>query len=161
MLNGRLMDMGPNWIHGTNHNPICTLATKTDTILHDFDARTTVYGSDGKAFSPEESMRLFKKTWAIIEKAFRYSEKNKDSIEPSKSLYDFFKEQVPQFESDPKVQSLILQMSHEWGAFVGDAVDTQSLKFFFLESTIEGGMSISSYPRSPSLCSLSSTHQTT
>ena len=148
------MDMGPNWIHGTKHNPICTLASKTETILHDFDGRITIYNSDGKPFPPEESLHIFKKTWVIIEKAFRYSEENKDNIEPSKSLYDFFKEQV-QFESDPGVRSLILQMSHEWGAFVGDAVDTQSLRFFFLESTIEGGPYFPPYP-----ASLPSTHFT-
>lgn len=34
----------------------------------------------------------------------------------------------------------VLGMSQMWGAYVGDHVEIQSLKFFYLEDCIEGGM---------------------
>ena len=34
---------------------------------------------------------------------------------------------------------LVLGMSEMWGAYVGDRVDLQSLKYFFLEDCIDGG----------------------
>lgn len=120
-----------------------TLAEQTKTVLHQFDGRMTVFDTDGKVMASDEAQEIFEATWGIIQKAFEYSDKEKDNIDPSLSLYDFFKEQAPKFTSDPRKQSKILDMSHEWGAFVGDPVTKQSLKFFFLESTIEGGPTIS------------------
>ena len=38
-----------------------------------------------------------------------------------------------------KERELVLGMSQMWGAYVGDSVDRQSLKFFFLEDCINGG----------------------
>ena len=38
-----------------------------------------------------------------------------------------------------KERELVLGMSQMWGAYVGDPVDRQSLKFFFLEDCINGG----------------------
>ncbi|KKY27629.1 putative flavin containing amine oxidase [Phaeomoniella chlamydospora] len=129
---------GANWIHGTEHNPIMNLAEKTNTILHRFDGRMTIFDSDGAPMTNHDAQEVFDSTWKIIEQAFEYSDRNKDSIEPSISLFDFFKDQVPKVTSDLEKQRKILQLSEEWGAFVGDPIDKQSLKFFFLESTIEG-----------------------
>jgi len=36
-------------------------------------------------------------------------------------------------------KTLVLSMSEMWGAYVGDRVERQSLKFFFLEDCIESG----------------------
>ena len=37
---------------------------------------------------------------------------------------------------------LVLSMSQMWGAYVGDRVELQSLKYFYLEDCIEGGRHI-------------------
>ena len=37
---------------------------------------------------------------------------------------------------------LVLGMSQMWGAYVGDRVELQSLKYFYLEDCIEGGRHI-------------------
>jgi hypothetical protein len=52
---------------------------------------------------------------------------------------DFFREEIPKVEKDGRKQSLILEQAHMWGAFVGDSIERQSLKFFFLEECIDGG----------------------
>lgn len=37
---------------------------------------------------------------------------------------------------------LVLGMAEMWGAYVGDRVELQSLKYFYLEDCIEGGRHI-------------------
>ena len=75
----------------------------------------------------------------MIAKAFQYSDEHSAEIDKSKSLMDFFREQLPQVEKDPYKQSLVLEEAHIWGVFVGDSVERQSLKFFFLEECLDGG----------------------
>jgi hypothetical protein len=66
------------------------------------------------------------------------------SIPAEKSLYNYFEEQVADmFPSDHgdkarKKQQTILNMAEMWGAFVGSPIQTQSLKFFWLEECIDG-----------------------
>lgn len=52
---------------------------------------------------------------------------------------DYFKEEVPKTETEQQVICDTLECAHMWGAFVGDPIECQSLKFFFLEETIDGG----------------------
>ena len=77
--------------------------------------------------------------WGIISDAFRYSKSKDSEIPPDKSLMDFFKTEVAEKEISEKDKSVILEMAKMWGAFVGDPVERQSLKYFWLEETIEGG----------------------
>ena len=80
--------------------------------------------------------------WEIIEKAIDYSNSTSDTIDPSTSLYDFFTQQcksmVQSGELAPADEEVVLRMSEMWGAYVGDRVERQSLKFFFMEDCIEG-----------------------
>jgi monoamine oxidase len=83
--------------------------------------------------------------WSIIEKAMKYSNANSANIPAEKSLYNFFEEQVellfpPKSENETakRKRDSILQMAEMWGAFVGSPVQTQSLKFFWLEECIDG-----------------------
>lgn len=99
----------------------------------------TVFDTKGEVLPDKDAKDAFEATWGIIEKAFEHSDKNKDTIDPSRSLFNFFEEMVPTVTSDPLKQSMILEICNEWGAFVGDSIKGQSLKFFFLESTIDGG----------------------
>jgi hypothetical protein len=130
---------GANWVHGTENNPIAEIARRTGTITHDLEERQAVFDSKGNRLDDDLASKLSETVWAIVQKAFRYSDENCTTIPSSKSLMDFFKEQIPKFEKDPKKQSLILQEAHMWGSFVGDSVERQSLKFSFLEECIDGG----------------------
>lgn len=77
--------------------------------------------------------------WATIVNAFQYSDEKSGEIDKNKSLMDYFREQIPKIEKDISKQSLLLEQAHMWGAFVGDSIERQSLKFFFLEECIDGG----------------------
>ena len=61
----------------------------------------------------------------------------------TESLYGFFRSWCDRaFQCGDMTRQeveLILGMSHMWGAYVGDCVELQSLKYFYLEDCIEGG----------------------
>jgi hypothetical protein len=94
--------------------------------------------------------------WEIIGKAFKYSNSHSATIPASKSLLDFIKEHADEQIREPfpiecqateggaKVEDqmskkeLMLNLAEQWGSFVGGAVETQSLKFFWLEECLDG-----------------------
>nr|POF08139.1 protein flowering locus d [Quercus suber] len=143
---GRIVDLGPNWIHGSNNNPIMHIAKATKTELHTWDEAELLYNTDGKVVGAEEAAEYSSLLWedGIIADAFRYSEQNHSSIDSKRSLYDFFVEKVPtMFDKETadeakRKRETLLQLAKVWGAYVGDSVTTQSLKFFWLEECIEG-----------------------
>ncbi|KAF4637567.1 hypothetical protein G7Y89_g515 [Cudoniella acicularis] len=136
---GHLVDLGPNWIHGTEHNPILDLAKETSTATHTWEEKVNVFGEDGK---PLEGRSLSDDMWGIIVQAFKHSAKNTSVIDPEESLHDFFIEKVNEIypgEGELEIKrKLVMQMADLWGAFVGSPVTRQSLKFFWLEECIDG-----------------------
>ena len=85
-------------------------------------------------------MKISDLTWGIIGNAFTYSNDHKASIPSEKSLMDFFKSEVQAKDLDDQTAKLVLQMAQIWGDFVGEPIEKQSLKFFWLEECIEGGI---------------------
>lgn len=139
-----LVDIGANWIHGTDHNPILDLAKQTNTATHSWGEKFNLFSEDGNHMSPEEGAEYNEIMWGIVMEAFKHSNEDFASIPPTESLYDFFvskaEEFIPDTEKDyEKKRKIVFQMSEMWGAFVGRTVKEQSLKFFWLEETIEGG----------------------
>jgi hypothetical protein len=139
-----LVDIGANWIHGTENNPILDLAKQTNTATHSWGENFNVFSEDGIHMSPEEGTEYNEIMWGIVIDAFKHSNEDFASIPSTESLYDFFvrkaEEFIPDTEKDyEKRRRIVFQMSEMWGAFVGSPVRGQSLKFFWLEETIEGG----------------------
>jgi monoamine oxidase len=141
-----LIDVGPNWIHGTENNPILDLAKETHTDTHSWGEKFNLFDEYGHYVRDEETAEYNEIMWMIIGEAFKHSNEEGASIPVSQSLYDFFisrlKEHLPATEKDnEKKRKILLQMSKMWGGFVGSTIEKQSLKFFWLEETIEGGKS--------------------
>ena len=136
---GHLVDLGANWLHGNvKSNPITQLAAKTKTVVYEWEDRQAVIDSTGHRMDDGEATAYSKVVWEIVAQAFKYSNDCSSSIDPQKSLMDYFKEELPKRESNPVKVAEMLKMAQRWGAFVGDPIERQSLKFFFLEETIEG-----------------------
>ena len=137
---------GPNWIHGTDDNPIMQIARETKTELHAWDEEQSVVDSKGEPMDPAEAAEYGCLLWddGLIAAAFKYSNENCKSIPASRSLYDFFEEKAKELftdlpDEDAKRKRLgLLQACEMWGAYVGSPVQRQSLKFFWLEECIEG-----------------------
>jgi hypothetical protein len=74
-----------------------------------------------------------------------FSTANSGDVDSLTSLYDFFTDECEKMSSDGNLseyeKGLVLGMAEMWGAYVGDGVKRQSLKFFFLEDCIESGES--------------------
>lgn len=76
--------------------------------------------------------------WGVIADAFKYSNECA-TIPPDRSLKDFFIEKVGEKGLTDDENRVVLQMAEMWGAFIGDPIDRQSLKNFYLEECIDGG----------------------
>ncbi|EFX03191.1 flavin containing amine oxidoreductase [Grosmannia clavigera kw1407] len=151
LSNGHLVDMGPNWIHGTKDNPILDLIRETGTITsgnaiddHGKELEGAVFSENGAMLPPDDGAALSTLMWTIVEEAFVHSNKHCTEIDPAESLHDFFlkrlPEHVPESTADCETRrALVMQMADLWGAFVGSPANTQSLKYFWLEECIEGG----------------------
>ncbi|KAK5683554.1 hypothetical protein LTS10_005087 [Elasticomyces elasticus] len=136
---------GPNWIHGTENNPILRIAKETGTQLHTWDEDSVLIGSNGNTLNAAEADEYSSLLWddGLIAQAFRYSNESK-AIDPQCSLHDFFVERVETFFVDQPGQeatrkrATLLQVASMWGAYIGSAVTKQSLKYFWLEECIQG-----------------------
>ncbi|MCJ1485702.1 hypothetical protein MMC06_005877 [Schaereria dolodes] len=135
---GHILDMGPNWIHGTEKNPFIDLAKETGTVAFSIEERSSVFDELGHPMNEENSKAYSELLWGIISSAFKYSNDHSASISPEKSLKDFVTEQVKEEDLTEEERRLILQMADMWGAFVGDPIERQSLKYFWLEECIDG-----------------------
>ncbi|KAK4188018.1 hypothetical protein QBC35DRAFT_515014 [Podospora australis] len=143
LQDGHLVDLGANWIHGTKDNPILDLATETNTTVSHWDHESYVYDEDGTLLNLKDGERYSAIFWEIIEEAFKYSTEHEAEISPERTLLDFVKEKIPERipgteEAYEKKRIMLLQFADLWGAFVGSPIETQSLKFFWLEECIEG-----------------------
>ncbi|KAF4975510.1 hypothetical protein FZEAL_7696 [Fusarium zealandicum] len=141
--NGRLADVGPNWIHGTKDNPMLDLAKQTNTSIGTWDLTSCVFNESGDLFSIKEGEAYSDIMWDIVQDAFKHSNNNSQDIDVKESLYDFFErkvaEKIPSTEEDyERKRDIVFQVSELWGAFVGSPIERQSLKFFWLEECIEG-----------------------
>lgn len=154
LSNGHLVDFGPNWIHGTNDNPILDIAKKTNTAISSWDTTSRVFDEEGKLLDSAEGEKYSNLLWDIVMDAMSYSNKNSASIPASESLWDYYQKEVVRRipESEPgfeKKRQHMLQFIEMWGTFVGSPVQRQSLKFFWLEECLEGGMNPKSFYPAP------------
>ncbi|KAL2405793.1 hypothetical protein ABEF95_003928 [Exophiala dermatitidis] len=137
---GHLVDMGPNWIHGTKGNPIMTLAEKTKTAVIEPEEGGALFDTEGARRPDAEAVELSGKIWELVVDAFKYSDEHSATIDPQMSLFDYFKSRISKMKGlDDRKRQDLLHEGQMWGPFVGDPVETQSLKFFFLEECVDGG----------------------
>jgi hypothetical protein len=137
-VGGHLMDVGPNWIHGTDSNPIANIALGSNTKLHEWDESQSIFNPSGDLCDDALATKITEWMWTIIEEAFEYSNKYKDIIPAHKSLSDFFREKIEETDFTQEEKDMCIELSKTWGAYVGDPVERQSLKFFRLEECIDG-----------------------
>jgi hypothetical protein len=116
------------------------LAKKTNTPLHHWNNKQHIYDSSGKLIPIEKSNKLSTLLWEIIEEGFIFSTEHGKSIPETKSLYDFIKEKAKEKIPDQKEdEELLLQMSEMWGAYIGEPIRRQSLRFAWMEECCGGG----------------------
>ncbi|KAL2813926.1 FAD/NAD(P)-binding domain-containing protein [Aspergillus cavernicola] len=139
MVGDHLVDMGPNWIHGTGTNPIVGIAEATGTGIQDFEGTQVLFGFYGEVIGEQVAMKISEFLWTTIQEAFEYSNNQKEGIPADRSFLDFFRERLEErtgFSEEEK--RLCVESCRLWGSYVGSPVERQSLRFFRLEECIDG-----------------------
>ena len=117
-----------------------SFANETRTVTSSIGEKTGTYDELGHSMNEKYAEKMSELVWGIIADAFKLSNES-SSIPQDRSLKDFFVEKVEQTGLEPKDKKVVLQIAQMWGAFVGDPLDRQSLKYFWLEECIDGGTS--------------------
>lgn len=131
---------GPNWIHGTLADPILKLAKETRTALCSAEGSTCAYDERGDLIEKGKADSLFELVWSIISDAFQKSNESFSTIPSSTSLKDYFVERISPRDLSDGDKKLVYQLAETWGTFIGDPLEKQSLKFFWLEECLDGGI---------------------
>lgn len=93
----------------------------------------------GARIGLEKSLQLSEIVWGIIGEAFKYSNEASD-IPADRSLKDFFVEKLEKHSLSEEDRKICMHMSEMWGGYIGTPYDRQSLKYLWLESSIDGGI---------------------
>lgn len=136
-----ILERGPNWIHGTEGNPILRLARDTGSKLASPKDRATIYDSQGNPVGSSEVSTALQTIWNIIDDAFTYSSHECENIASHLSLKDFFQEKLLLSSLDKQAQEFVLELAEIWGGCGGDPLEWLSLKWFWLEECFNGGKS--------------------
>lgn len=114
------------------------IAQKTNTAVFSPELeRTAVYDELGQLLSDERGIEITELVWKIIGEAFKYSNDESAAIPPDMSLMDFFETKIDEWKLDKATSKLVLQMAHRWGDYVGESIETQSLKYCWLEECLD------------------------
>ncbi|TPX23246.1 hypothetical protein DIZ76_012572 [Coccidioides immitis] len=137
-IGGTPVDLGPNWIHGTENNPIVSISKHTKTVTHSWDGPQAIIDSSGRLLDAQDATKFSEFTWETIDKALDHSRKNAATIPPNLSLCDYIREELEKTTFSQSEKEACMELSKSWGAYIGSPVDRQSLKFFFLEECLDG-----------------------
>ena len=132
-----------SWIHGTDNNPIFDLANLVGaTTFSPPERGLSFYDETGSPLAMDKAAECSGLLWSMVDDAYKYSNDNCSSIPSNKSLLDFFEVKLKEMKKSDSDTKIVLQMARMWGDYVGDPVERQSLKYFWLEESIDGGRSL-------------------
>ncbi|KAJ5648349.1 Amine oxidase [Penicillium lividum] len=137
-LEGHVVDMGANWIHGQGENPIMSMARRTQTATFDPEGGSFLVSRNGKFIGEDLGTKISDFVWSTIAEAFKYSNEHGEDIPAEESLYDFFQVKLRETSFSEEERQLVLDTCKLWGAYVGEPIERQSLRFFRLEECIDG-----------------------
>ncbi|KAL8661720.1 MAG: hypothetical protein Q9202_005342 [Teloschistes flavicans] len=103
------------------------------------DLAPSVYDRAGRLMAKQEGQQCTGIFWGLIEEAFKYSNKESASIPQHQSLLDFCKIKLHEMDLSEATERQVLDLCYFWGDYIGGNIETQSLKYFFLEETIDEG----------------------
>lgn len=129
-------DVGANFIHGTNGNPIADIAEKVgSTLVNPFVLRK-FFDADGKAVSQETAGLLDRKIWEYWAAASVYSRENE--VDKDISLEDFCENRLNNDQDvNGKVTKALLRSSIELiGGISACELEKLSLKYFWMENDL-------------------------
>lgn len=100
--------------------------------------RQAAFDPQGQRIPEALVNKAFETTWETFSSAFKYSHDRAADIPASESLLDFVRKKLNDTVPDPNQRQLFQLFAKMWGGFVGGTIEGQSLKFLWLEETLEG-----------------------
>lgn len=130
---------GPNWIHGTEENPVLQISQEVGVSLCAVDDTMQIFEPSGTSMPKALADEELETVWSLIDEAFKYSNEECLDIRSDLSLEDFFKKKLSASSLSHDQQARVLLLAEMWGSFIGDSWERQSLRWFWLEECLEGG----------------------
>ena len=131
---GYLVDLGANWIHEPNDNPILRLADESDTTTFERPAQQATFNRYGKRFDDETAVLLKTTLWDLVGKAEDRSLLSWADIDSQDSMFDWIRrEAMKRYSDDPDFRDALLDEAQRLGQFHGDPASTLSLRFACME----------------------------
>ncbi|KAK6207039.1 flavin containing amine oxidase [Colletotrichum tabaci] len=137
-LLNQVVDMGPNWIHGTEDNPVLQISQEVGVSLCAVDDTMQIFEPNGTSMPKALADEELETVWSLIGEAFKYSNEECLDIRSDLSLKDFFKKKLSASSLSHDQQARVLLLAEMWGSFIGDSWERQSLRWFWLEECLEG-----------------------
>lgn len=91
---GLPLDPGACWIHGTEGNPVITLADKANATTVDCGAASSVCDSGGRRLGHTEARGNYEGVWDIQGEAMEYSKDKASGLDDAEKVMDFFRRQI-------------------------------------------------------------------
>ncbi|KAK0754840.1 flavin-containing amine oxidase [Schizothecium vesticola] len=139
---GLPLDLGACWIHGTEGNPVVTLADKANATTVACGAVSSICDSGGRWLDRTEARGHYEEVWDILGEAMEHSKDKAPGLDDTEKIMDFFRRQIrsrnPGHSRPEAYETLMLDIVEMWGAFMGDECERQSLKNLWLEAGLEG-----------------------
>ncbi|KAK6332863.1 hypothetical protein TWF696_002884 [Orbilia brochopaga] len=139
---GLPLDLGANWIHGNQGNPIIDLAERAQCSysVDELDD-TVVYAPDGTLLPKRLGEELVTKMWDYFDDGIEYSARNFSEIKTNVSFVEYYRSRV---EADclegqgEKVKEYQMKVVELLGGIVATDIKRQDLKNLHLEKPIPG-----------------------
>lgn len=131
---------GPNWIHGTEKNPLIPLAKEAKSVTEtELFSEGRIRTGDGRILSDSEAEEYSEEVWTLFQKGIAYSEEHADSIDVNKGFFDFYRDRVFEKYQGEEERIIMQQMGGLLGGIVAGDIRKQSLRNMSLERPIPGG----------------------
>ena len=129
-------DIGANFIHGTDQNPLSDIANEVkSTFVYSLSLRRYIDG-DGNAVDPETMGLIFAKTWEYSAAASDYSRWN--DVDKNESIDDFFQQRLREDKDlkDKKMKYVVGTGLELLSSITACDLDKLSLKYYWMEDDL-------------------------
>ena len=102
------------------------------------DPDSIVYDAAGYQLSAQKANKCAGFVEDAFDGAIKYSKEHSSMINSRRSVFDYVREKVRRSNFNAEHKSICEQMVFAYNSEIGDPIETQSLKFFYLEDGIDG-----------------------
>ncbi len=130
---------GPNFIHGTEGNPLIDIAEKAGSTLSQYGS-LTYFDNDAQPIDIQVQTVLYRKLWEYFDVASDYSREN--DVDKNRNVGDFFKKLL---EEDQELENNemkhVMECSFQiLAAYSACDLDKLSLKYLWAEAELPVGL---------------------